>query len=242
MFLTNPCYHNLRVFEPWVRHFISGKSVILLGSAPSVVNVKADFMESFQIIVRVNNYRHFNSCTRTDIFYSMMGGSIMKTPGDLKKDGVKFIFCKNPFRQITVLNPDGSKNYLQSVDCRGSYISSKNSRIKWFEIPYYLQTEKNWRWLTAKINKISTTGLAALVDIHRYKPSKMHVAGFDFFSSGFHNIDMPCHIKPWPKHHDFLAEMLFAKDYIAEHGITCDSTMQKIFAHPKQFPKIGNKP
>jgi len=240
MYLTNPSKKNLRMFEPEVSAFFKDKSVLLLGSAPSVVKLDADFMESFDIIVRVNNYSFFNSCTRTDVFYSMLGGSIKKTCGGLEKDGVKFIFCKSPFRNVVVKNPDGSINLLQSIDNRKTYVPNKR---RWFEIPYFLQTEKNFRWVQAQINKIVTTGLSAIVDIHRYEPRILHVAGFDFFSSGLHNITMQSHIKPWPKHHDFKGEMLFARDFIAEHeNITCDSVMEKIFAEPDKFPKLGNKP
>lgn len=237
--MTNPGKKNLRVFEPFVRKFFYGKSVLLLGSAPSVINLKPEFMESFDIIVRVNNYRNFNSCTRTDVFYSMMGGSIKKTCAELKKDGVKFIFCKNPFANVQVLNSDGSINYLESQDMRKVYLVRKH----WFELPYYIQSEKNWRWITAKIGKICTTGLAALVDIVRYLPNRVHMAGYDFFSSGMHNIDIPSHFKPWPKHHDFKAEMLFVRHFMKSHPfITCDETMQRIFARPEKFPKIGDKP
>jgi hypothetical protein len=243
MLLTRNLENPLRIFEPEVKRFFTGKSVLLLGSAQSVTKVKAEFMDKFDVIVRVNNYQHFNSCTRTDVFYSMMGGSIMKTSGDLRRDGVKFIFCKNPFRNVIVRNKDGSINHLQSQDCREPYVNTRNTRIRWFELPYYLQTLKNWLWITGKINKVVTTGLAAIVDIYRYNPYGLHIAGFDFFSSGFHNINIPCHIKPWPKHHDFKGEMLFARSFVAEHGnISIDDTLKKIFDEPDKFPKIGNKP
>lgn len=243
MLLSNPSYKKLRIFEKDVAKFFRKKSVIILGSAPSVIKVDADFMDSFDIIVRLNNYKHFNSCTRTDVYYSMMGGSIMKTNGELKKDGVKFIFCKNPFRKIIVRNPGGSVNHLQSQDCRTPYMNNRSSRVKWFELPYFLQTLKNWKWITGRINKVTTTGLAAIVDIYRYRPSKMHIAGFDFFASGLHNINIPSHIKPWPKHHDFKAEFLFVRDFVAEHkNITVDDTLQYYFDNPEKFPRIGNKP
>ena len=243
MFFSNPSKRNLRVFEKDLPYFFENKSVIILGSAPSVVNVPADFMDAFDVIVRVNNYKHFNACTRTDVFYSMLGGSIMKTIGDLKKDGCKLIFCKNPFKNIIAYNPDGTINHLQSTDCRNGYLNTKNPRRHWFEIPYYIQLEKHWRWITNEINKVCTSGLAAMVDIYRYKPSKMHLAGYDFFTSGKHFIDLPVTIKPWPKHHDFKAEMLFMRDFIRKHNnITCSIEMQAIFDRPDNFPKIGSKP
>lgn len=238
-FLSNPSKSGLLLTTEKVAEIIAGKSVLVIGAAPSVEKLNANFMESFDLIVRVNNYQIFNECKRTDIFYSMLGGSIKKTCADLERDGCKFIFCKNPFGNYIEKDKNGGMNILKSLRFEATY---RLWREHWFELPYYLQTMENWRWLNDQIGQITTTGLSAIVDVYRFKPSRMHVAGFDFFISGLHN-GYATYIKPWPKHHDFKGEMLFLRDFVAEHdNITCDAIMQKIFAEPEKFPKIGSKP
>jgi hypothetical protein len=237
--LTNPYYKNLLLTEQQVFEIIKDKSILILGSAPSVELLTADFMESFNLIVRINNYRVFNECARTDIYYSMLGGSIKKSCADLKNEGCKFIFAKNPFGDYIVNDKNGKINILKSLRFEATY---RRWREHWFELPYYLQTIENWRWLNDQIGQITTTGLSAIVDIYRFNPSNIHLAGFDFFSSGMHNGYFH-HLKPWPKHHDFKGEMLFLRNFISTRkNITCDNTMQKIFFEPDKFPKIGSKP
>jgi len=222
-----------------VASIIGGKSVLILGAAPSVESLTAEFMNGFDLIVRVNNYRIFNACERTDIFYSMLGGSIKKRCGDLAREGCKFIFVKSPAKDFIVKDEKGNKNIFKSLDIEGIF---RQWRMGWIELPVYFQTIENWCWLADQIGQIPTTGLSAIVDIYRFKPAQMHIAGFDFFSSGMHN-GYPLTIKPWPKHHDFKGEMLFLRDFVSKHkNISCDSIIQKIFSDPERFPKIGSKP
>jgi|GEM_PF-3446530 hypothetical protein len=237
--LTNPCHANLMQTRERVEKIIKDKSVLIIGAAPSAENLTAGFVKQFDLIVRLNNYRNFDWCPRTDIFYSMMGGSIKKTCADLRRDGCKLIFCKNPFDDYIVLHKNKNINILKTLKMENIY---RQWRTQWFEVPYYLETIENWRWLNDQIGQVTTTGLQAIADIYRFQPERMHLAGFDFFSSAYH-YGYPVHLKPWPKHHDFKGEMLFAKKFLSEHkNITCDDVMRKIFAHPEKFPKIGSKP
>jgi hypothetical protein len=240
MLLSNPSAGKMRRFDPYVNELIFGKSILIMGSAPSVVKLTPKFMDSFDLICRVNNFSFFNECKRTDIWYTMAGRSIKKTTGDLKTGKCKLAFLKTPFRNIVTYNRDGSINKLQSFDSRAHYIKC---RKRWFEVPFYLQNVNHWRWLTAQIGQIVTTGLSAIVDLYRFNPKSMHVAGFDFFSSRLHNISVPIHLKPWPKHHDFKTEFLFARKFINTYpNISVDETIKKLFAEPHKFPKIGTKP
>lgn len=237
--LSNPGKHGLLLTTNKVSEIIEDKSVLILGAAPSVEMLTVDFMESFDLIARINNYRIFNECARTNIFYSMLGGSIKKTCADLEREGCKFIFAKNPFGDYIVKDKTGGINILKSLRFEATY---RRWREHWFELPYYLQTLDNWQWLNDQIGQITTTGLSAIVDIYRFKPARMHLAGFDFFTSGIHNGYFH-HLKPWPKHHDFKGEMLFVRNFvITRKNITCDEIMKKIFNDPEKFPKIGSKP
>jgi hypothetical protein len=234
MLLSNPSAGLMRVFDPYVHDLIHGKSLLVLGSAPSVINLTPDFMESFDLIARVNNFTWFNPCKRVDIWYTMAGGSIRKSIGELNDSGCKLCFLKNPFDHIVGFDK------LTSIDFRNTYI---RQRRHWFEHPWYIQKKENWIWLVNQIGQIVTTGLSAIVDLYRFGPSRMHLAGFDFFSSMRHNIDIPVHLKQWPKHHDFFAEMLFCRQFVRQFSdITVDDTLAKIFTEPTKFPKIGSKP
>lgn len=236
MLLSNPSAGKMRKFEPFVADMVQGRSVLILGSAPTVVEMPAAEMEGYDVIVRVNNFKLFNACRRADIWYTMAGGSILKPLGDLRESGCRLCFLKNPFANVRQLL--GGR--MMEQDFRQAYV---RWRAHWFELPWYIQTVENWYWLAAQIGQVVTTGLSAIVDLHRFKPARMHLAGFDFFSSMKHNIDMPVRLKPWPKHHDFEAEMLFARSFIRRaKNITCDRAMKRIFANPKRFPKIGTKP
>lgn len=232
MFLTG--HNGRRVFDDYVDGLIRGKSLLLLGSAPSVVNVTPEFMQSFDLIARVNNFLPFNSCNRADIWYTMAGGSIFRTNGELKNAGCKLCFLKNPFAKVVGPTP------LTTQDSRPLYAKW---RRKWFELPWYIQKKQHWAWLNQQIGQIVTTGLSAIVDLYRFNPARLHIAGFDFFSSMKHNINVPAHIKPWPCHHDFRGEMLFCRRFVRQYrNITVDETIEKIFNEPEKFPKIGNKP
>jgi hypothetical protein len=237
--LTNPCCKDLLLNKMQVENIIKDKTVLIIGAAPSAERLTRDFVQQFDLIVRLNNYRYFDWCPRIDIFYSMVGGSIKKTCADLRREGCKFIFGKNPYVDHVIRHHDGTVNILKTLRVKSSY---RQWRTHWFEIPYYLETLENWCWLNDQVGQITSTGLQAMVDIYRFKPAKMHLAGYDFFTSNFH-YGYPIRFKPWPKHHDFKGEMLFARKFIKDHkNITCDEIMQKIFEYPEKFPKIGSKP
>lgn len=232
MFLSG--HNGYRVFDDYVGNLINGKSLLILGSAPSVLEMKEKEMESYDLIARVNNFWPFNKCVRSDIWYTMAGGSIVRTNGELKNCGCKLCFLKNPFAKII------GNGKLDSMDVRKTY---DLWRRRWFELPWYIQKKEHWIWLNKQIGQIVTTGVSAIVDLYRFGPSCLHIAGFDFFSSLKHNNGVQLHLKPWPRHHDFRAEMLFCRRFVLQNkNITVDETIRKIFEHPEKFPKIGNKP
>jgi hypothetical protein len=162
-------------------NYFYNKSVIILGSAPSVKENKAEFLESFDVIVRLNNYKFFNECVRTDIYYSYFGRSIKKTKQDIINDDIKYIICKYPN-----CNWGDPKDGIQD---NWSWVYEY--RKGFFPIPYYIPSNKVFKENFDILNRVPTTGIAAILDIFRFKPKSIYISGFDFFSSKIHNIGEP---------------------------------------------------
>lgn len=210
--------------EEYVRDFIMGKSVLVLGSAQCVASLDPAFMESFDIIVRCNNHKNFNECTRTDIYYSFLGGSIKKSMEDIIADGAKFVFCRNPNMDFSA-HVGGKYIPGHSIDATAIY--EHRFRIEWFKIPYYIQSYKNYRRNYCLINRLLTTGVSAIIDVLRYDPIRLYVAGFDFFTTLIHNVDEPCNMNTG---HDFTGEFNLVKKLWIKGKIEISEEMKKLFS------------
>jgi hypothetical protein len=208
--------------EDYVRKFFNKKTVLVLGSAPCVAKLKGDFMNTFDIIVRVNNYKQFNACHRTDVFYSFLGGSVKKNIKNIIEDGAQFIFCRCPNMDFSA-HVGGQYFPGKSFDARPVYKQREN----WFKLPYFIQTYKNYRRNYALIDRLLTTGVSAIVDIKRYDPARLFVAGFDFFTNLIHNVDEVCNLNTG---HDFLGEYNLVKNLVETKKIECSEEMKLFFA------------
>lgn len=221
--------NDLLVDEQYLKDYFKGKKVIVLGSAPNVVNTTAEFMESFDVIVRVNNFTNFNACTRTDVFYSFFGKTVKRSFEDIDDSGCSLVMCKCPIGAVTVKNPDGSINSKLSDNYNWIY----DYRKKWFGVlglPIYIQTEKNYTKDNKKIGQIMTTGVKAILDVLRYKPSALHFAGFDFGMSKMHNIDKQMTIKSGDNRHHFEEEFNVMKKKVKQNKIlSCSDDIKQLF-------------
>jgi|WetSurMetagenome_2_1015567.scaffolds.fasta_scaffold01426_28 hypothetical protein len=204
-----------------VRNFFRGKTVLVLGSAGCVAKLKANFMETFDVIVRSNNYKPFNPCHRVDVYYSFLGGSVKKSMNEIVKDGAKFVFCRCP-------DSDFSKHvggkYIpgKSFDARPVYQQRKD----WFKIPYFIQTKNNYQKNYELLDRLLTTGVSSIVDVLRYEPARLFVAGFDFFTTLIHNTDEPCNLNTG---HDFPGEYNLVKKLWQDGKIEISEEMKKLF-------------
>jgi hypothetical protein len=153
---------------------IRGKNVIILGSAPSVVNITADKLDSYDIIVRLNNWDVFNDCVRCDIWCSYFGKIINNKPG---YDG--YIWCCKPsiYYEYNKITEDYRWIYEYNQD--------------FFKSEKFFSTD-----LTAYFGALElvennpTTGMQAILDCLQCVAS-VTICGFDFFASGVHNISQP---------------------------------------------------
>ena len=80
---------------------LQGRRVALVGSGPGVLDNRPGFIDSHDVVVRVNNYKLSPAAgARTDVFYSFFGSSIRKSVEELKRDGVDLCVCKCPNAQF----------------------------------------------------------------------------------------------------------------------------------------------
>ena len=80
-----------------VAAYLRGKSVAVVGSAPSVLDNEPGLVDSNEVVVRVNNPKCGPAQGfRTDVHYSFYGTSIRKSADELKREGCKLCACKLP--------------------------------------------------------------------------------------------------------------------------------------------------
>ena len=164
-----------------LKTYILGKKILIVGGAPSASKKSRDWYDSFDIIVRCNNYKKVNS-DRTDIFFSYFGRNIKKTEEELRADGVKFLVNKCPNSDMT---GKFESFEIQDKDYRWIY----DLRKDWWFKPLVSLTESE---LISQIEMLGgfmpTVGLSAVLFFTKYsKP--VNIIGFDCFESGKHNLD-----------------------------------------------------
>jgi len=171
-----------------VAQIFEGKAVALVGSAPSVLKNKAGFIDSHDVVVRVNNYKIVMPSTgkRTDVHYSFYGHSIKKKKEDLISDGVYLCMCKCPNSKPITSTWHELHRKQSGIDF--TYIYRHRASF-WFT-ETYVPTDEEFRHHFNILNKhMPTTGFSALLDILSYNPKSVYMTGYDFFTSGVHNVD-----------------------------------------------------
>ena len=175
-----------------VRRRIDGQSVAIVGSAPSCAENDPGFIDSHDLVIRINNYRIINkkngTGTRTDIFYSFFGSSVRKTKEELKKDGVTLCLCKCPDSKPIESEWHEKNGKPLGVDFRYIY---ETRRDFWFCDTFIPGNEHFLEVFRVLDNHIPTTGFSCIQDVLKCNPGSIYITGFDFFSSGIHNVNEP---------------------------------------------------
>lgn len=180
--------------------FFRGKSVALVGSGPSSIRNPHGLIDSFDLIVRVQNYRTkgFESVLgrRTDVHYSFYGTSVTKPREELIADGVKLCMCKCPDGALPFKSPWHMANAKpMGTDYR--YIYSARASF-WFCDTYAPTMDRFMQYLSViqsedtrppYVGHQPTTGFACMLDLMSFDCSRVFVTGFDFFTSGIHNLN-----------------------------------------------------
>lgn len=177
---------NLFVSRAYVEDFFRGKTVALVGSGPGSLDNPPGLIDSHDIVCRVNNHRLFPATGfRTDCHYSFYGTSIKKTVEELQREGVQLCMCKCPDAKFMDSPWHVQHGKTQGVDFGYIYEARKD----WWFCPTYIPSvEEFLKHFDLLGGHVPTTGFAALLDVLSCDPRHVYVTGFDFFSSGLHNV------------------------------------------------------
>lgn len=171
-----------------VERTLKGRHIALVGSGPGVLGNKPGLIDSYEIVIRVSNYKLMGEVTgkRTDILHSFFGTSIKKTAQELKRDGVYLCMCKCPDSQPIESEWHRRNNKMIGVD----YTYIYRNRLNWWFCPTYVPTNEEFLKFFELCQKhIPTTGFYALLDVLSCSPASVYMTGFDFFDSGIHNVN-----------------------------------------------------
>lgn len=158
-----------------------------MGSAPSVLDNASGYIDSYDIVVRINNYKlSTNAGFRTDVHYSFYGSSVKKKTDELKYDGVKLCMCKCPDSR-PINSRWHKRNNPLGVDFRYIYRMRKDF---WFCDTYIPTEERFLKFFGLLQGHIPTTGFQAILEISSFE-CDIYLTGFDFFQSKIHNVDEP---------------------------------------------------
>jgi hypothetical protein len=178
-------------FVGWdeVAALFHGKSVAIVGSAPSVLENRLGVISGHDLVVRVNNYKLGPAQGfRCDVHYSFYGTSIRKPVADLKRDGVTLCMCKLPDAKPLDSEWHERHRKLAGIDYRYIY----NNRSPWWFCDTFIPTIARFMKKFELLGKHQpTTGFAAILDVLECAPRSVYLTGYDFFSSGVHNVDEP---------------------------------------------------
>lgn len=166
-----------------------GKRVAVVGSGPSCLDNESGFIDGHDVVVRVNNYKvGERQGKRTDVHYSFYGTSIVKDRNDLAGDGVKLCMCKCPDAKALESEWHERNNKQVGIDYRYIY---RNRKRWWFCDTFVPDTARYLAKFELLSKHIPTTGFAAALDVLECGPRSLYLTGFDFFSSGIHNVNEP---------------------------------------------------
>lgn len=168
-----------------VQKFFEGKKVAIVGSAPSCRDNEPGFIDSFDIVCRINNFKLFEETGyRTDVYYSYFGRAIRIEKSELKD--TRLVMCKYPMGGIKHLVEWG--NYTpnsRGVDYEWVYEERKDW---WFGNTYIPTMEAFVKYFNQLGHHIPTTGFSCILDVSQCD-CEIYLTGFDFFESGKHNVN-----------------------------------------------------
>lgn len=166
---------------------LRGKSVAIVGSGPGCLDNEPGFVDSHDIVVRVNNYKlGAAQGRRCDLHYSFYGTSIRKSAAQLEADGVTLAMCKLPNSQPIESSWHRERGKLVGIDYR--YIYQARAAF-WFCDTFIPDDAQFLRKFELLGKHQPTTGFAAILDVLEGEPKSVFLTGFDGFTSGVHNVD-----------------------------------------------------
>lgn len=200
----------------------------MVGSGPSSLENEPGFIDSHDLVVRVNNYKLFpQTGFRTDVFYSFFGTSIRKLISELQNDGVKLCMCKCPDAHAIKSTWHEINNKQVGVDYRYIY----RNRAHWWFCDTYIPTVDEFLEKFELLGKHQpTTGFSAILDLISFDLKSLYLTGFDFFQSGLHNVSDPWRQKNSddPFRHMPELELEWLKSNMRNYPINLDPVLSKL--------------
>lgn len=204
-----------------------GKRVAIVGSGPSVLENKKGFIDSHDLVVRVNNYKLSPAAGfRTDVHYSFYGVSIRKLRDDLINDGVTLCMCKLPNENFIETTWHARNNKLHGLDFKRVYQKRKDW---WFCDTYVPIKERLIAYMDILEGHMPTSGFSCLLDISSFD-CDIYLTGFDFFTSRIHNVD-----EPWkpankrdPIRHRPALELAWLKSNLKKLDLRTDKAINEL--------------
>ncbi len=172
-----------------LRRVFHAERIAIVGSGPGSLDNEPGFVDSHDVVVRVNNYKTgFRQGSRCDVFYSFFGGSIKKDRADLEQNGVKLCVCKCPDAKFMESEWHQKNHKPHGVDFRYIY---EHRRGWWFCPTYIPSSEEFVASFDLLQHHIPSTGFSALLLVKSFEPASIFLTGFDFFASRVHNVNEP---------------------------------------------------
>jgi hypothetical protein len=201
---------------------LRGKSVAIVGSGPGCLDNAPGFVDSHDLVCRVNNHKCGSAQGfRTDIHFSFYGTSIRVTAEALKEQDCALCLCKLPDSQPIESEWHRRNGKLAGIDYRYIY----RNRAGWWPCDTFIPSDAHFLAKFEMLGKHQpTTGFAAILDVLACGPASCYLTGFDFFSSGVHNVDEPWREKNMddPIRHRPDLEAVWLKTNSARYPITFD--------------------
>lgn len=173
-------------FDDVVGRF-KNKRIAVVGSAPSCLDNEPGMVDSHDVVVRVNNFKLGpQQGTRTDVHHSFYGSSIRVNAETLQASGVTLCMCKCPDAKAIECEWHERMNKPHGIDYRYIY---KNRRTWWFCDTFVPTVEHFLVPFNLLGRHQPTSGFAAVFDMLLAEPRSLYLTGFDFFSSGRHNVN-----------------------------------------------------
>ena len=213
-----------------VRTWFEGRRVAVVGSGPGCDENSEGWVDSHEVVVRVNNFKTTaRTGRRTDVFYSFFGTSIRKTAEELIRCGVKLCMSKVPNAHAIESEWHRQHGKMIGVDYRPHYERRKDW---WFCDTYVPTVEEFLEPFNALERHQPTSGFAAIWDVLSFNPQSVFLTGFDFFTSGIHNVNEPWVVKNTddPIRHDPERERKWVADAVKRHPIRCDKRLADAIA------------
>ena len=163
------------------RHYIKGKSVVIVGPANSILGTgKGELIDKFDIVIRLNkalpvpqNLKK-DIGSRTDIVYNALNTTDFPGQNNLdtnfyKQNGVKFVVSPYPLSGVFY---NDIINYITKYQ---------------FDIPFRTVIPSKFFGFKNQLQTRPYTGTCAIMDILQFDVKALYITGIDFYNTPYYS-------------------------------------------------------